>query len=353
MRRNFRFRWCIICLLIIFAAGCKVKRPDGVLPESTMEKLLYDYHIAKAMGDNLPYNENYKKVLYADAVFKKYGTTREVFDSSMVWYTRNTEVLSKIYTKVSKKLKEQQNTINHLIAIRDKKPMTSAPGDSIDVWAWQRMRRLTGMPTNNKLTFVLPSDTNFKERDTLIWEVRYRFLEGKPDTTLAALMAMQITFENDSIISETKKVTDSGIQSIRLQSDTLGAIKEVKGFIYYPRENSSHALLADRITLMRYHSNDTLYALKDSLQNDSLKSDSIKKEVKTTPKKNTDTVKSEQQQQQQRLSPEEMNRRRSSQQRVVKPEQIEVEKHIQMEKHELKQERQLNPRRRLQPQKIQ
>ena len=38
-----------------------------------MENLLYDYHLAKSMGDNLPYSENYKKALYLDAVFKKYG----------------------------------------------------------------------------------------------------------------------------------------------------------------------------------------------------------------------------------------------------------------------------------------
>ena len=49
-----------------------------------------------------------------DAVFKKYGTTEAVFDSSLVWYTRNTEVLSKIYERVSKRLKAQQNEINHL-----------------------------------------------------------------------------------------------------------------------------------------------------------------------------------------------------------------------------------------------
>ena len=261
MKKNFRFQWCILCLLIIFATGCKVKRPSEVLPESTMENLLYDYHIAKAMGDNLPYNENYKKVLYTDAVFNKYGTTKAVFDSSMVWYTRNMEVLAKVYEKVSKRLKTQQNAINQLIAIRDKKPMTSAPGDSIDVWAWQRMKRLTGMPTDDKLTFVLPSDSNFKERDTLIWKVRYQFLENGPDTTLAALMAMQILFENDSIISGTQKVVNSGIQSICLQSDTLGTIKEVKGFIYYPKEKTPQTLVLDQITLMRYHSNDTLKAV--------------------------------------------------------------------------------------------
>ena len=117
-------------------------------------------------------------------------------------------------------------------------------------------------------------------------------------------MGMQIQFENDSIISETKRVTESGIQRIRLQSDTLGAIKEVKGFIYYPRKKTPHTLLTDDITLMRYHSNDTLPVLNDSLKTDSLKQD------------------------------------------VVKEVQLEVEKHIQMEKREIRQERQMNQRRR-------
>lgn len=57
-------------MLALAIAGCKVKRPDDVIPESKMEDILYDYHIAKAMGENLPYNENYKKSLYIDAVLR-------------------------------------------------------------------------------------------------------------------------------------------------------------------------------------------------------------------------------------------------------------------------------------------
>lgn len=56
-----------------------------------------------------------------DAVFKKYGTTQAAFDSSMVWYTRNTEVLSKIYDKVRKRLKDEQELVGDLVAKRDKK----------------------------------------------------------------------------------------------------------------------------------------------------------------------------------------------------------------------------------------
>lgn len=156
---------------------------------------------------------------------------------------------------------------------------------------------------------------------------------------------MQIQFENDSIISETKRVTESGIKRIRLQSDTLGAIKEVKGFIYYPRKKTPHTLLTDGITLMRYHSNDTLSVLNDSLKTDSLKQDVVKEVVS---KNTADTIEKVDQQPQPRLTPEEMNRRRSNLQREVKPEQLEVEKHIQMEKREIRQERQMNQRHRSQ-----
>ena len=287
MKKDFRFQWCILCLLIIFATGCKVKRPSEVLPESTMENLLYDYHIAKAMGDNLPYNENYKKVLYTDAVFNKYGTTKAVFDSSMVWYTRNMEVLAKIYEKVSKRLKTQQNAINQLIAIRDKKPMTAAPGDSIDVWIWQHIYQLTGMPLDNKITFTLPSDTNFHDRDTLRWSVRFRIHNGAPDSIHAPLMAMQVLYEkNDSVISAIRKVQDTGVETLTLFADTLGEIKEIRGFIYYPQQETPQPLLADRISLMRYHATDSLViAPKDSLQQatDSLRKDSIGKPEKLKP----------------------------------------------------------------------
>ena len=69
MKSRFRFHLCCICMFALAVAGCKVKRPDDVISESKMENLLYDYHLAKSMGDNLPYNENYKKTLYLDAVF--------------------------------------------------------------------------------------------------------------------------------------------------------------------------------------------------------------------------------------------------------------------------------------------
>ena len=67
--------WCGVATLLFCLASCRVKRPDFVLSDAKMEAVLYDYHIAKAMGEQLSYNESYKRVLYLESVFRKHGIT--------------------------------------------------------------------------------------------------------------------------------------------------------------------------------------------------------------------------------------------------------------------------------------
>lgn len=265
MKGKHRIQWYSVLLLAFCLTACQVKRPETVLTDAKMEDVLYDFHIAKAMGEEVPYSESYKRVLYIESVYKKHGITQADFDTSMVWFARHPDALTKIYEKVNTRLKAERDGINHLIALRDHKPKESAPGDSIDVWIWQHIYHLTGMPLDNKLTFTLPSDTNFKDRDTLRWTVRFRFPEGAPDSLTAPRMAMQILYAKDTV-SGMLKVGKAGTETISLTADTAGAIKEIRGFIYYPMQSSARTLLADRISLMRYHAKDTLFtAKKDSV----------------------------------------------------------------------------------------
>lgn len=275
MKGRNRIQWYSITLLAFSLTACQVKRPKDVLPDAKMENVLYDYHIAKAMGEEVSYNESYKRLLYVESVFNKYGITQANFDSSMVWYARNPENLTKIYEKVNLRLKAERDGLNHLIAMRDNKPKESLPGDSIDVWAWQHIYQLTGMPLDNKITFTLPSDSNFQDRDTLRWSVRFRFHNGMPDSLHAPLMGMQILYDNDSIISSSQKIKKAGFETISLSADSIGKIKEIRGFIYYPLQKSSKSLLADRISLMRYHADSLAIVPTDSIAADSLKKDSV------------------------------------------------------------------------------
>ncbi|WP_321480045.1 DUF4296 domain-containing protein [uncultured Bacteroides sp.] len=285
---------------LLLLTSCKVKRPDNVIPESKMEELLYDYHLAKIMGNNLSANSNYKKALYLDYVFKKYGTTEAEFDSSMVWYTRNTELLAKMYEKINEKFRAQQDEINHLVAVRDKKPPLSASGDSVDVWFLDRVATLSSFSLNNKLVFDIPADVNFEAKDTLEWKANIHFRQTDT-SSVGIVMAMQVVYTNDSIISSVKNVLKSGVETFRLQADSLGNIRSVRGFIYV--EPSKNNILVNEISLIRYR---TKEKEKDELKADSLKemkevdhqkvnTISVDKPLKTLPK---------------RRNPEELNHRR-------------------------------------------
>lgn len=277
-------RWCCgICIGALVLVSCQVERPKTVMSDAQMEAVLYDYHIARAMGDEVPYDESYKRVLYVESVFKKHGITQADFDTSMVWFARNPEVLSKIYEKVNDRLRAERDHVNSLIAIRDNKPKESLPGDSIDVWMWQHIYQLTGMPLDNKVTFLLPADSNFHDRDTLRWNVRFRFGE-RADTFHVPVMALQLLYKNDSLVGRVDKIKSSGIHTISLSADTLGPIKEVRGFVYYPLQQAGEPLLLDRISLMRYHANDSLSCVSDTVPS----ADKTITGVKAVPNKNVE-----------------------------------------------------------------
>lgn len=282
MKRSNRIQRCGLVVFLVWTLfACQVKRPETVLSDAQMENVLYDYHIAKALGEALSYNENYKRILYRESVYKKYGITEAQFDSSMVWYARNPEVLSKIYENINARLKAEKTTVEELLALREGKPQTSAPGDSVDVWFGQRLYRLSGMPLNNKITFVLPADSNFYDRDTLRWNIRFLYPDEMFDSISAPVMAMSLHYKNDSVISAFRKILVAGDYSIVLQSDTMGELKEVNGFVYYPGMEKK-SLLLDKISLMRYHCVDsTVVTAADTLT--AAAKDTIKEVVAKKP----------------------------------------------------------------------
>ena len=64
MKRKRRIQWYYSVILLAFGlTACQVKRPDTVISDAKMENVLYDFHIAKAMGEEVPYSESYKRVL--------------------------------------------------------------------------------------------------------------------------------------------------------------------------------------------------------------------------------------------------------------------------------------------------
>lgn len=262
--RNSVWGWLLMAACMV---GCGKEIPRDIIQPSEMENVLYDYHLGISMSNNLSYSDNYQKEAYRNYIFDKHRITAAEFDSSMVWYTRHTEELAAIYKNLGERFRKEKKHVESLIAVREKKPAVSQPGDTVDVWYDRKLYWLAKGPLTNRVTFEIPADSNFKAKDAFLWSADYIFLSDHPGQK--AVMGFNVQFENDSVAGSVREITASGAQSLYIKPDSAFAIKSLNGFIYYTEADSANALglIVNKITLMRYHEpvDTTSVAEKDSL----------------------------------------------------------------------------------------
>ena len=267
-----KFRWTLIaCLALMSSCGKEI--PDEIIQPSKMEKVLYDYHLTMGMSDN---SKNTEKEARKKYIFQKHGITAADFDSSMVWYTRESQELMSIYENLNKRFKREYEHVERLLESREEANTRSfASGDTVDVWMKENILWFTKSPLNNRLTFEIKADSTFHPKDAFDWNMDYYFMaEGE------AIMGLNVIYENDSVIGMTKSITESGPQSIYLHTDSAYNIKSLNGFVYVPQNQAKQPnILLHKINLTRYHMPEPT----DSLSTDSVSAtQEIKKE---SPKK--------------------------------------------------------------------
>ena len=71
---------------------------------------------------------------------------------------------------------------------------TRGAGEDVEAGgqAIQRAAQQFSLPCLLYTSFVLPTDTNYKDRDTLVWEVNYRFLEPMLADSLRAVAMLSL-----------------------------------------------------------------------------------------------------------------------------------------------------------------
>jgi hypothetical protein len=253
--------------------SCGKEIPDEIIQPSKMERVLYDYHLTLGMSEN---SKNTEKEARKNYIFQKHGITSAEFDSSMVWYTRESKELMSIYENLNKRFKREYEHVERLLESREEANTRSfASGDTVDIWMKEDILWFTKAPLNNRLTFEIKADSTFHPRDAFNWNMNYYFMaEGE------AIMGLNVIYENDSVIGMTKSITESGPQSIYLHTDSAYNIKALNGFIYVPENQTKQPnILLHKIDLTRYHMPEPT----DSLSTDSVSAtQEIKKE---SPKK--------------------------------------------------------------------
>lgn len=272
MNRTIPFFLITLFLIIPFILGsCDIGKPSGVLSEDKMEDVLLEYYKAKSISENSSYGSTSPKgALYIEYVFRKYGITRAEFDSSLMWYSHNSLRLAEIYDRVSKRLEQDRNFVDIKLESKDKKNRKTEDKDSVDIWSELKHIQMNGHRFNNIFTYSIPTDSNFKENDTLLWSIDYRFKKTKEEDSLRyATMALIVYYDTDTV-NLVSKVFESKTEKIYAHSDSFGNIKNIKGFILYyaPDSLKDNQLFLDNIKMMRYRTikRDSLVTIeKDSI----------------------------------------------------------------------------------------
>lgn len=247
-----KMRGWIILACIAFLTSCGKSMPEDIIPPAKMESVLYDYHLALGISSTLNTTEEYKKQSYKNYLFKKHHITEAQFDSSMVWYTRNAYKLSEIYQNLDKRFSREKTSLNAMLQERHI-DIATQPGDTVDIWNRYPIYWMTDAPLDNKLHFTVRADSNFWAMDAFLWKADFIFLSAGKVT-----MGFNVRFKNDSVVGRTLAITESGMNSIYLQTDSLQDIKDINGFIQIEKDSicQEPSIIVNNLSLIKYHNSE-------------------------------------------------------------------------------------------------
>ena len=245
-----------ICSSIILLASCQVKTPREIIQPDAMEALLYDYHIVQAMGNESSNIESYHIKLYHEYVFNKHGVTKELFDSSLVWYTRHPSYLTQMYANLQERLDEEVATMQEEKSTAQAlaKIDLDLTADTLEMWKGMTVAQLSSAPYNNRLLFSFNSDSAFIAGDSVVFNIDARFFSEK-ESAQQLYAAVHVTYRDDTRISIGKDIKSSGRYSLEIPRDHDRKISAVGGFIYYNDndESKKSGVALSGLSLLRIH----------------------------------------------------------------------------------------------------
>lgn len=240
------------CLAMLMFSACSDKPSDGVLDPVKLEAVLYDYHLAQVMVSDLPSNQRYKKELYFDYIYDKHGITQADVDSSLAYYSRYPEGLSEIYVRLADRIKGDISRLSEEQQSIKVRESSAVVGDSVDLWYDLPIIEMTSSPLgNNRYTFTIPTDTNFKRGDHLAWSGRALFLQGGVDSLHRYLyLDLKIEYMNDSVARADTLLYTSGVFSLVVADSAM--VKSIHGSAYLKSPDADERMLMVNPTLMRW-----------------------------------------------------------------------------------------------------
>ena len=113
---NIKITISIFFLLLILS--CKdhslAYKPKNLIDELTMENIIYEAIMMDVMSTFKPKNKKFIGIVGSPYLFLKYNIDSLQLVKSNEYYTKNPKVMSKIYTKVLKRMQRNKDSIDNI-----------------------------------------------------------------------------------------------------------------------------------------------------------------------------------------------------------------------------------------------
>lgn len=256
MMRKARLSWCkaLVLMVLLALVGCKPSVPSEFIQQSEMEDVLYDYHLSMAMVSREGYSDTKIKAAKL-AVLNKYQITEAQFDSSLQYYMRHADRLHDIYLEISKRLENEARLQGASESELNQFGNITAKGDTADIWKGPRALVFSPYAPMNRETFEIKADSSFHKGDRLLmnFDSQYIIQDGTRD----AVIVMAITYDNDSIATQSLHISSDSHQSLVIDGGDSLRIKNIRGYFMMLRGQVSTStfklLILSNIRLVKMH----------------------------------------------------------------------------------------------------
>lgn len=207
-----------ICLTVVAVAlllGSCVKRPDKVLSDEDMAPIIADMELAEAYAQANPgvISDQEKREQLIDGVLKKHGVSREVFDSTMSWYARNSDEYYELYERVDKQLAKRRKNFTGV----------STSDDSAgEIWPYSRHALIAAESGERALSFSIPAE-QLDKGSRLVWKLRLRSMPSNGFVTFG------VNYSDGTASFISRQASSTRKLEFTLQTDTARSVSSIFG----------------------------------------------------------------------------------------------------------------------------
>lgn len=232
----------ILISLIILSSGCR-KRPEGVLSDSEMEKLLVDLALAEAYEQNAGSNtlpDSIRNRL-GEAVLKKHKVDSANLDKTYNWYACNIDDYYRLYDNVERRLQGMRSKVSGVNI-----------GDNSENNLWNLPNHFYFSPISPSSSYVFDLNADkLVKGDILEWKLRL-------SAPVEADLTLGIDYADSSISLTNRTFNNERSLRLKLLSDSGKTVRRIFGTISINRND--YPLWIDSIALLRSDFDSTQYS---------------------------------------------------------------------------------------------